>query len=118
MKCNHCGNLMVDAVTNFTMLKDGTVYVIENVPCLECPVCEQISFTQEVAGKLERYCSGRILPYRMANAWVYRWGTPIIEVTMMDKEASTENTPLSVSIRGTLGDEKTPRYPITIPSHT
>ncbi len=118
MNCNICGNLMIDAFTNFTVLRDGAVYVVENVPCLECPICEHISFIQDVASKLERYCSGRILPIKMIRTWAYRWGTPIIEIPEWDNKTSTENIPLTPTILGTQHNKKTPRYEdITSPSH-
>jgi len=118
MNCNMCDNLMVDAFTTFTVLRDGAVYVVENVPCLECPVCGHISFNQDVAGRLERYCSGRALPEKTIKAWVYRWGTPIIEIPKWDNKTSTGNIPFPVTISGTEHDKETPRYKgITTPSH-
>ena len=118
MNCNICGNLMVDAFTTFTVLRDGAVYVVEDVPCLECPICEHISFIQDVASKLERYCSGRVLPEKTIKAWAYRWGTPIIEIEEWESKTSTENIPLPLTILGTEHDRKTPRYEgITTPSH-
>ncbi len=80
MNCVNCGNQMVDAFTAFTILREGGVYVTEDVPCLECPVCEHVAFTQEVARKLERYSSGRTLPASTYRAWVFKWGTPIVEI--------------------------------------
>ena len=80
MNCVQCGNEMVDAFTAFTVLKDGTVYVTEDVPCLECPVCEHMAFTQEVARKLERYSSGRALPTSTYRAYRLKWGQPPIEI--------------------------------------
>ena len=110
MNCNICGNLMVDAFTTFTVLRDGAVYVVENVPCLECPICDHISFIQDVASKLERYCSGRVLPEKTIKAWAYRWGTPIVEIQEEENKAFTENTPFPVTILGTEHDKNTPRY--------
>lgn len=101
MNCNHCGKLMVDAFTTFTVLKDDAVYVVEDVPCLECPLCGHESFTQDIAKELEKYCSGRAIPLRAARAWVYKWGTTIIEIPRSESETSTENTPLPLSIVGT-----------------
>jgi len=109
---------MVDAFTTFTVLRDGAVYVVENVPCLECPICEHISFIQDVAIKLERYCSGRILPEKMTTALVYRWGTPITEIPTMVNKSSTENIPFSLTDLGTQNDKKTLRHtPVTTSSH-
>jgi len=97
MNCNHCGNLMVDAFTTFTVLRDGAVYVVENVPCLECPICEHTSFIQDVASKLESYCSGRVLPTKMTRAWVYRWGTPITETSPCQKERHLSSSPIDLA---------------------
>ncbi len=110
MNCNICGNLMVDAFTTFTVRRDGSVYVVENVPCLECPVCEHISFIQDVAVKLEKYCSGRVLPEKTIAAWGYRWGNLIIEIPKEGNVTSTKNIPLSPTMLGTQHDKKTPRY--------
>jgi len=109
---------MVDAFTTFTVLRDGAVYLVENVPCLECSICEYTSFIQDVASKLERYCSGRVLPEKTIKAWVYRWGTPIIEIPKWDNKTSTENIPLPLTILGTQHDKKTPRCKVlTTASH-
>ncbi len=102
MNCNHCGNLMVDAFTTFTVVREGEVYVVEDVPCLECPVCEHISFTQDVARTLERYSSGRVLPTKTTKAWVFKWGTPINEIPKIKGEASTTNTRLAITTVGTM----------------
>jgi YgiT-type zinc finger domain-containing protein len=82
MSCPVCGNVMVASITSFTVMRDGAIYVTEEVPCLQCPVCEHIAFTQEVARKLERYSSGRTLPmstYR-TSVFKYKYGAVIIEV--------------------------------------
>lgn len=110
MNCNICGNLMIDAFTTFMVSKDEAVYVVQNVPCLECPICENVSFTQDVANKLEQYCSGRVIPAKTVQAWVYRWGSPIIEIPKAQGEISTENTPISTAFLGTEHDEKTSEY--------
>ena len=82
MNCPVCGNVMVASLTSFTVMRDGAIYVTEEVPCLQCPVCEHIAFTQEVARKLERYSSGRTLPmatYR-TSVFKYKYGTLAIEI--------------------------------------
>lgn len=80
MNCVNCGNQMVDAFTAFTVLRENWVYVTEDVPCLECPVCEHVAFSQAVARKLERYSSGRVPPASTYRAWVFKWGEPIVEI--------------------------------------
>ena len=81
MNCIHCGNLMTETLTTFTSVNRGEVYMVENVPCLECPVCEHISFKQDVARTLGRYSSGRLLPVRQARkVWVFDWGDPVVEI--------------------------------------
>lgn len=102
MNCAHCGNLMKETDTTFTVVKEGEVYVVEGVPCLECPVCEHISFRQEVAKKLEHYSSGRVIPVRSRRALVFRWGEPIFTISKEGFEASTINYPrFSVATSGT-----------------
>ena len=101
---------MIDAFTTFMVSRDEAVYVVENVPCLECPICENVSFTQDVANKLEQYCSGRVIPAKTVKAWVYRWASPIIDIPRTQSEARTENTPLPTTFSGTEYDEKTSRY--------
>jgi YgiT-type zinc finger domain-containing protein len=99
MKCNQCGNLMEDSTTTFTVVKGDDVYVVENVPCLECPVCEHISFTQNVAKKLELYASGRLIPIKTKRAWAYKWQDPIIEVPKIIP--TTVNVQFVSDMRGT-----------------
>lgn len=101
---------MIDALTTFMVSKDGAVYIVESVPCLKCPICENVSFTQDVANKLEQYCSGRVIPSKTVPAWAYTWGSSIIEIPKTKGEMSTENIPLPTTFSGTKYDEKTSRY--------
>src|SRR4030042_5010788 len=98
MNCNQCGNLIVDSTTTFTVVKGDDVYIVEDVPCLECSVCEHISFTQNVAKKLERYASGRLIPTKTKKAWAYKWQDPIIEAAKIIP--TTVNIQFVSDIRG------------------
>ncbi len=118
MNCVRCGTQMADALTTFTMVKDGQVYMVESVPCLECATCEETAFALDVAAKLEKYCSGRVLPTRATNAWVYRWDTPVLEILGDETILSTETTLPLFNAEGTEHGEATPRYEgITSPSN-
>lgn len=39
--------------TTFTVEYNDCIIVIKNVPCLECKICGEITFTDEVSEKLE-----------------------------------------------------------------
>jgi len=106
MKCTRCNNLMNDAFTNFTVAKGHDVYLVENVPCLECPTCEHISFRQKVAKTLERYSSGRAMPSAVGKTWVYKWQDAVVEIPREDTVKSTINTPVKVAVSGTFRDYK------------
>jgi YgiT-type zinc finger domain-containing protein len=109
---------MVDSFTTFVIVRDGAAYIVENAPCLECPVCENTAFAQDVARKLETYCSGRAVPDTTANAYVYRWGTTLVEIPTGEVEPATHNTPVTLTTLGTEYGKETPRYePVTSPSH-
>jgi YgiT-type zinc finger domain-containing protein len=99
MNCNQCGNLMTESTTTFTVVKGNNVYIVEGVPCLECQVCENTSFTQDVAKRLEQYASGRAIPVKTKTAWVYDWKEPIIEASKTPP--STVNIQVISDIRGT-----------------
>ena len=52
--CNACFNdNKLKTKTTFTVEHRGCIIVIKNVPCLECQVCGEIVFTDEVSEKLE-----------------------------------------------------------------
>lgn len=81
---------MVESHTNYTVVKEGdTVYVVKNVPCLECQNCGHIVFNQDVALKLDRYVFGRIYPAKVIQGYLYRWGDPIIEYTRTSTSPNT-----------------------------
>ena len=101
MNCTQCGNAMEKSTTTFTVSKNGMLYVIEDVPCWECQVCENTIFEKEVAKQLERYSSGRLSPYRYRQAIAFKWGEPMVEMTAKPLEVSLQNTPFNLSIVGT-----------------
>ncbi len=52
--CNACFNDdKIQTKTTFTVDSDGCIIIIKNVPCLECRICGEITFTDEVSKKLE-----------------------------------------------------------------
>ncbi len=101
MNCTQCGNTMEKSTTTFTVSRKGMMYVMEDVPCWECPVCESSIFEAEVAKKLERYSSGRFSTYRFRQALVFKWGEPMIEMQTKPLEVSLQNTPLDLGMVGT-----------------
>lgn len=52
--CNACFNdNKFKSKTTFTVEYKDCIIVIKNVPCLECEICGEISFTDEVSEKIE-----------------------------------------------------------------
>ena len=52
--CNECfSNDKNITKTTFTVEYNDCIIVVQNVPCLECPVCGELTFTDEVSAKLE-----------------------------------------------------------------
>jgi len=52
--CNACFNdKKLQTKTTFTVEYKDCIIVIKNVPCLECEICGEITFTDEVSEKLE-----------------------------------------------------------------
>lgn len=101
--CRHCGNEMKVATTTFSVVKDASVYVVKDVPCLQCVYCEDYTFDQAVADKLYRLASGRVVPqpYRQGlNAWVYSWKDPVVELPSEPAKTNIENSRLELG-RGT-----------------
>lgn len=39
--------------TTFTVEYNDCIIIVKNVPCLECPICGEITFTDDVSAKLE-----------------------------------------------------------------
>ncbi len=52
--CNACFNDdKIKTSTTFTVEYKGCIIVIRNVPCLECRICGETTFTDEVSARLE-----------------------------------------------------------------
>ena len=52
--CNACFNEnKMQTTTTFTVEYNDCIIVVKNVPCLECEICGEITFTDEVSCKLE-----------------------------------------------------------------
>jgi YgiT-type zinc finger domain-containing protein len=47
-------NEKIKTKTTFTVDYNGCIIVVKNVPCLECPVCGETIFTDEVSSRLEK----------------------------------------------------------------
>lgn len=53
--CNACfKDDKIKTFTTFTVEYKGCIIVVKNVPCLECQICGEITFTNEVSECLER----------------------------------------------------------------
>ena len=53
--CNACfKDDKIKTSTTFTVEYKGCIIVIRNVPCLECPICGETTFTDEVSERLEK----------------------------------------------------------------
>ncbi len=53
--CNACFNdNKINTKTTFTVEYKDCIIVIRNVPCLECLVCGEVTFTDEVSDRLEK----------------------------------------------------------------
>ena len=48
--CNACfSNDKIKTKTTFTVEYKDSIIVVRNVPCLECPICGEVTFTNEVS---------------------------------------------------------------------
>lgn len=53
--CNACfDDNKIHTKTTFTVEYDNCVIVVRNVPCLECQVCGEVTFADEVSDRLEK----------------------------------------------------------------
>jgi len=53
--CNAClNNEKIKSKTTFTVEYKGCIIVIKNVPCLECEICGDVYFSDEVSANLEK----------------------------------------------------------------
>ena len=56
--CKHCfTEKKIETKTAFTVEYNDCIIVVKNVPCLECPVCGEVTFSDEVSTKLEMIVS-------------------------------------------------------------
>jgi len=52
--CNACfSDDKINTHTTFTVEYNSCIIVIKNVPCMECPRCGEITFSDEVSAKIE-----------------------------------------------------------------
>lgn len=54
MTCFFCKGTMKESTTTHVVDLGECLIIIRNVPCLECEMCGEIAFTNEVAGHLDR----------------------------------------------------------------
>ncbi|MBR4514719.1 MAG: type II toxin-antitoxin system MqsA family antitoxin [Lachnospiraceae bacterium] len=53
--CNSCfRDDKINTSTTFTVEYKGCIIVIKNVPCLECQICGETTFSDEVSERLEK----------------------------------------------------------------
>ena len=53
--CNACfRDDKIKTSTTFTVEYKGCIIVVRNVPCLECPICGETTFADEVSERLEK----------------------------------------------------------------
>ncbi len=53
--CNACfEDKKIKTFTTFTVEYEGCIVVICNVPCLECQICGENTFADEISAQLER----------------------------------------------------------------
>ena len=52
--CNACFNdNKIETKTTFTVEYKDCIILIKNVPCLECEICGEVFFSDEVSARLE-----------------------------------------------------------------
>ena len=91
-QCPLCSGKYEPTTTTFTLTKPTAVYVVKDVPAVECQHCGHIAFEQDVAKRLERFTSGRIGSARqLLTAWVYQFEDPGYEIPKAAELARTEN---------------------------
>jgi len=54
MKCFICKGIMVDGLTTDVTDFESSVIIIRNVPCHKCSQCGEVSFSLDVAERLEQ----------------------------------------------------------------
>lgn len=53
MNCFYCKSECKEQLTNFMTEVDHCFIIVKNVPSLVCPQCGEVSYSDEVAGRLE-----------------------------------------------------------------
>lgn len=61
MKCPACKANMIDGTTDLTFRRDRSVVVIEEIPALICPQCEESSIDSGIAQKAYEIAENEIL---------------------------------------------------------
>lgn len=52
--CNECfSDDKIKTTTTFTVEYKSCIIIVRNVPCMECQLCGEITFSDEVSAKLE-----------------------------------------------------------------
>ena len=91
-ECRCCDGVMRSALVRFTVAKSDSVYVVNDVPALQCDQCGETAYDGETLSKLELLSSGRSLPRKVVNAWVYNWSDPVRPIYKDKENSSTEVT--------------------------
>lgn len=52
--CSSCFKNTIKTKTTFTVDFEERIIIVRNVPCLECQMCGEIIFSEEVSANLER----------------------------------------------------------------
>ena len=88
--CRCCEGVMRSALVRFTVVKSNSVYVVNDVPAFQCDQCGETAYDGETVSRLERLTSGRIVPKKVVNAWVYYWSDAVQEISKNRVNPSTE----------------------------
>lgn len=92
-KCSICSSGTELTEATFTVAKPDIVYVVRDVPALECTQCGHVSYDQEVVKRLERLTSGRVISARqILTAYVYGFDDAIQEIPVTPAVTQTENS--------------------------
>ncbi|MBI2170646.1 MAG: type II toxin-antitoxin system MqsA family antitoxin [Chloroflexi bacterium] len=84
-RCPMCGAGLEQTATDFLAQVKGRVFVVNEVPALECPHCGHVDFSQEVARTLELIVAGGAAPSRRTEALVYSWSEALASSQKVSK---------------------------------
>ena len=105
MICSCCGGNMSEGTTTFYVLKSDDCYVVRDAPALVCDTCDHAVFSQETTRKIERYCSGRLIPAkRHGKVWAFDWGEPEVHGASygsVPNDTRDKDISLSINLKGT-----------------